>query len=273
MYQSIRLEHPEDGVLLVRMTREQEMNTLSLHFIEEMDHCLDELRWDPRIRVLIVTGQGRVFCAGAELKTVIQQDAVSVRTYLERVIALFDKLERTPQATIAAINGYALGGGLEMALACDFRIMAETARVGLPEVVLGALPGAGGVQRLPRIVGKGKATEVVLLGRHLSAEEAERAGLLHKRVAPERLEEEALALARELLTKSPVAIHFAKTCLQVACDTDVQTANRYALEAMAMCFASADQREGMRAFFERRRPSFPGFVPHLERLHVGGQPS
>jgi enoyl-CoA hydratase/carnithine racemase len=247
------------------MVREKEMNTLSFEFMEELDRVFDEVRWDPGCRVVILTGQGRVFSAGAELKTVIRRDAVSVVEYLEKVINLFDKLEGLPQATIAAINGYALGGGCEMALACDFRIMSDEAKIGVPEVKLGALPAAGGVQRLPRLIGKARATEMVLLGRHLTAEEAERFGLLYKRVPSERLIDEALTLAEELSQLSPVAIYLAKSCLAAACDADLRTSNQYALRAMALCFAAKDQEEGMRAFFEKRQPAFPGFMPYFGR--------
>ena len=263
MYQTIELERRDDKIVVVRMVRESEMNTLAPSLVEELHTCLDELRWSPDCRVLVLTGQGKVFSAGAELKTATERDAITVREYMEKALVVFDKLECMPQATIAAINGFALGGGCELALACDFRIASEKAKLGFPEVTLGALPGGGGVQRLPRLVGKAKATELVLLGKQLSAAEAERVGIITKHVPADRVLDESIALGQQLLKNSPVAIHFAKSCLQVACDADLQTANRYAIDAIALCFASRDQKESVRAFFERRKPDFPGFAAHF----------
>ena len=149
VYQTIELERRDDKIVLIRMVRESEMNTLALTLMEELAACLDELRWSPDCRVLVLTGQGKVFSAGAELKTATASDAISIRAYMEKALAVFDTLECMPQATIAAINGFALGGGCELALACDFRIASEKAKLGFPEVTLGALPVGGGVQRLP----------------------------------------------------------------------------------------------------------------------------
>ena len=265
-FTTIDVERAEDWIVLVTLTREKEMNTLSLEFVEEFGQVLQDTSRDPAARVLILTGKGRAFCCGAELKyyttareTIGPDPIASRNNYLRRVVRLFTEIETFDKPLIAAINGYALGGGAELALACDFRIMSESAKFGVPEIRLGAIPGAGGVQKLHRFVGRGRALELVMLGSHLTAAEADRYGLLYKRVPPERLMGEALELARRLAKMSPVALAYAKAAINLAMDVDVTSANLYALDAMAVLASSEDQREGMRAFFEKREPRFPGF--------------
>lgn len=271
-FTALDVERVEDGIVLITMTREKEMNTLSLELIEELGQVLHDVSRDPVVRALVLTGKGRVFSCGAELKyfttarEVIGPDSIATRNnYLRRILRLFTEVETLDRPLIAAINGYALGGGAELALACDFRIMSESAKFGVPEIRLGAFPGAGGVQKLYRFVGRGRALELVMLGSHLTAEEADRYGLLYRRVPPERLVDEAMALARHLAKLSPVALAYAKAAINLAMDVDVTSANLYALDAMAVLATSEDQREGMRAFFEKREPRFPGFSGHGPR--------
>jgi enoyl-CoA hydratase/carnithine racemase len=265
-FSAIEVERVEEAILLITMTREPEMNTLSLEFVDELTQVLRDAGADPIVRALILTGQGRAFCCGADLRyyttagEAVGPDPLATRNhYLRRVLKLFTEIETFDKPVIAAINGYALGGGAELALACDFRIMSEGAKFGVPEVRLGAIPGGGGVQKLHRFVGRGRAMEMVMLGSHLTAEEAERYGLLLRRVPPERLRDEALDLARRLVRLSPVALAYAKASINLAMDVDVTSANLYALDAMALLASSEDQREGIRAFFEKREPRFPGF--------------
>jgi enoyl-CoA hydratase/carnithine racemase len=176
--------------------------------------------------------------------------------YLVKIALLFDRFEAMPFPTIAAINGFALGGGCEMALSCDFRIATVTARIGLPEVKLGATPGAGGVQKLARHVGRSKALEWILLATHVPAEEAARYGLIYAVVEPEALLDTALELTQRLKALSPLAIAQAKSSVYVAEGTDLRTARRFGLEALALLVGSADWREGMAAFREKRAPRF-----------------
>jgi enoyl-CoA hydratase/carnithine racemase len=269
-FTTIEVERPEAALCRVTMTREQEMNTLSLELVAELGQVLAEASADPEIRAVILTGRGRAFCCGAHLRyyttdrQAVGEGPIGARNnYLRHVLRLFTEIETFDKPVIAAINGFALGGGAELALACDFRIMSETARFGLPEVKLGAIPGGGGVQKLHRFVGRGRALEMVLLGQHLTAEQLDRYGLLYRRVAPERLLDEAIELGRQLAGMSPVALAWAKAAVNLATDVDVQSANLYALDAMTLlAAASEDQREGMQAFFEKRAPRFPGFAAY-----------
>lgn len=268
-YTTVELERIDEAIVLVTMIRDGDMNTLSLEFMGELGKVLEEVDVDPTVRALILTGRGRVFSCGAELayftsaRNIIGAHPVAARdNYLRRVMRLFTGVENCRKPVVAAINGYALGGGAELALACDFRIMSETARFGVPEIKIGAIPGAGGVQKLHRFVGRGRALEMVMLGTHLTAEEADHYGLLYRRVPADQLRDESVALARRLAALSPLALASAKATVNMAMDADVTSANQYALEAMAVLASTEDQREGMQAFFAKREPKFPGFGPY-----------
>lgn len=255
------LTWPEPDVALVTLTRGAEMNTLTLDFLDEMEGVLAELEHRP-VRALILTGSGRAFCCGAHLDyfTAENMDADArfrLRdTYLNRIAVLYDRLEEQRYPVIAAINGYALGGGCELALSCDFRIMARGTFLGLPEVKLGALAGAGGVQKLARHVGRSKAIEWILLGTHIPAEEAERRGLLYAVTEPESLLEAALELARKLKALSPRAIAQSKAAVYICEDTDLRTARRIGLESLAMLIDSRDWQIGIKAFHDKAAPDF-----------------
>jgi len=263
--EAVMLEWPEHGVALATMTRANAMNTLSLELIDELGEVVASTR-QVRARALIITGAGRAFCGGAHLKY-FEDPASPIGTtpedirdkYLWRIASLFDGLEELPFPTIAAINGYALGGGFEMALSCDFRIMSKSARVGLPEVVLGATPGAGGVQKLHRFVGRGKSLEWILLGKHLTAAEIEPYGLLYAAVEPDAVLQTALGLAQALKALSPNAIAQAKTSIYIADDADSRSARRAGLEALTALVGGRDWKEGMAAFAEKRKPRFDTF--------------
>jgi enoyl-CoA hydratase/carnithine racemase len=262
---AVTLEWPERGIALATMTRADAMNTLSLELLDELGEVAAVTRQE-RARALIIIGSGRAFCCGAHLKY-FENPASPIGTtpedirdkYLWRIATLFDGLEELPFPTIAAINGYALGGGFEMALSCDFRIMSASARVGLPEVALGATPGAGGVQKLHRFVGRGKSLEWILLGKHLGADEIEPYGLLYAAVDPEALLDTALGLARALKALSPNAIAQAKTSIYIANDADSRSARRSGLEALTTLVGGRDWKEGMAAFAEKRKPRFDAF--------------
>ncbi|MFG1302094.1 enoyl-CoA hydratase-related protein [Xanthobacter sp. V3C-3] len=258
---ALELSWPRRGVALVRLTREREMNTLSLPLIAELGQAIDAAL-DGRARVLVITGTGRAFCCGAHLKYFAGPDAIfrerfeTRDRYFEPIARLFDRIEAIGIPVIAAVNGFAMGGGFELALACDFRILADTARVGLPEARLGATPGAGGVQKLARHIGRGKALEWILLARHVEAAEAAALGLAYRVVPAGQVEAESLALAATLMDLSPLALAQCKASVHLAGDVDLRSARRYGVEALSALVDSADWREGMAAFVEKRAPAF-----------------
>ncbi len=262
MAEAVALEWPEPGIAVATMIREREMNSLSLGLISQLGAALDEVA-ARRARVLIVTGQGRAFCCGAHLPyftdpgSPIGATPLEVRdNYLAPIAALFDRIEAASFPVVAAVNGFALGGGCELALACDFRLIADTGRIGLPETHLGATPGAGGVQKLHRLVGRGKAMEWILLGTHVEPPEALAHGLVTSVHPEHELRGAALALARRLATLSPLALMQAKLAVNTCGDMDLRSARRFGLETLATLVGSADWQEGMRAFVEKRSPRF-----------------
>jgi len=259
---AVALTWPADKVALATLVRAKEMNTLTLDLIEELGRALD-IATAAKARALIVTGSGRAFCCGAHLdyftdpKSPVGHGGFDLRdNYLARIAALFDRFETMAFPIIAAVNGFALGGGCEMAISSDFRLMSRTAKIGVPEVKLGAFPGAGGVQKLGRHIGRTRAIEWCLLGRHYTADEADRAGLLFAITEPDDLLPAALKLAEEIKSLSPLAIAQAKASVYVAEDVDLATARRFGLEALAMLIGSPDWQEGMAAFHAKRPPRF-----------------
>jgi enoyl-CoA hydratase/carnithine racemase len=259
---AVTLSWPEPDIALATMTREREMNTLSLELIEELDAALTA-SVDGGARALIITGQGRAFCAGAHLRYFTNEDervgsgSFALRDrYLQPIATLFDRIETLPIPVIAAINGFALGGGCEMSLACDFRLMAENTRIGVPEVRIGALAGAGGVQKLYRLVGRGKAMEWILLGSHVTAQEALAHGLLTSMHNPEELIPAAMELARRFRLLGARAVAQSKMAVRMCGDADLSSARNIGLEALAMLIGGAEWQEGMTAFMEKRPPNF-----------------
>ena len=258
---TLEIDRPAPGVMRLRLTRPEEMNTLRLELLDALDAAIDTAL-DQGIRVLIVTGVGRAFCGGAHLKYFAGPQAQFTERfdtrdrYFDRIARLFDRLECIGIPVIAAVNGFAMGGGFELALACDFRILASTARVGLPEARLGATPGAGGVQKLARFIGRGKAAEWIMLARHVDAAEADAAGLAYRVVAPEDLEAASLGLAADLMKLSPQALAQCKLSIHVSGDVDLRSARRFGVEALSALVGSADWLEGMDAFVSKRAPDF-----------------
>jgi enoyl-CoA hydratase/carnithine racemase len=260
---AVTLTWPEPDIALATMTREREMNTLSLELLEELDAALTA-SVAGSARALIITGQGKAFCAGAHLRYFTSEDgrigsgSFALRDrYLQPIATLFDRIETLPIPVIAAINGFALGGGCEMSLACDFRLMAESTRIGVPEVRIGALAGAGGVQKLHRLVGRGKAMEWVLLGSHVSAQEALVHGLLTSVHPAADLLPAAMELAGRFRTLGARAVAQSKMAVRMCGDADLSSARNIGLEALAMLIGGAEWQEGMAAFMEKRPPRFP----------------
>lgn len=260
-YSTIDIDYPIAGVTRVRMNRPREMNTLKLEFLDELDRALDHAL-TARRRVVIITGAEKAFCGGAHLKYFAGPDRIFTEgfdtrdRYFERIARLFDKIECIGIPVIAAVNGYAMGGGFELALACDFRLLSTTAKVGLPEARLGATPGAGGVQKLSRHIGRGKAMEWIMLARHVNADEAAAHGLATRVVEPDQLEAASLDLAREVMRLSPQALAQCKTSVHLSGDVDLRSARRFGVEALSALVGSADWNEGMSAFVQKRPPAF-----------------
>jgi enoyl-CoA hydratase/carnithine racemase len=259
--EALELTWPASGVAQITLTRAAEMNTLTHALLDGMEAALAELKGSG-VRALIITGSGRAFCCGAHLDYFTEDrlgrdPGFTLRdTYLDRIARVFDSLEEQPYPVIAAINGFALGGGCELALSCDFRVMSATARIGLPEVKLGAIAGAGGVQKLARHVGRSKALEWILLATHVTAEEAERRGLVYAVTEPDALLPQALVLAERLKALSPRAIAQSKTSIYLSEDADLRSARRFGLEALSLLIGSGDWSEGIAAFHAKRPPKF-----------------
>ncbi|HNT40064.1 MAG TPA: enoyl-CoA hydratase/isomerase family protein [Rubrivivax sp.] len=256
-----RLTQPERGLWLLQMQREAEMNTLTHELLDAIETAIETCRAQ-RARVLVFTGSGRAFCCGAHLRyfagptAELTEPQAARDRYLARIATLFDRLEECAFPTIAAVNGYALGGGCELALSCDLRVLADSARIGLPETRLGAIAGAGGVQKLLRHVGRGKALEWILLARQIDAASAERHGLASAVVAPAEVLPTAMALARELRALGPQALAQSKATLYASEDADLRTARRYGVDALSLLVGGAEWREGMSAFLGKRKPEF-----------------
>ena len=260
---AVTLTWPEPDIALATMTREREMNTLSLELLQELDAAMTA-SVAGGARALVITGQGRAFCAGAHLRYFTEGDdrigsgSFALRDrYLQPIATLFDRIETLPIPVIAAINGFALGGGCEMSLACDFRLMADNTKIGVPEVRIGALAGAGGVQKLHRLVGRGKAMEWVLLGSHVAPQEALTHGLLSSVHSAAELMPAAMELARRFRSLGARAVAQSKMAVRMCGDADLANARNIGLEALAMLIGGAEWQEGMAAFMEKRPPNFP----------------
>lgn len=246
-----------DGVGLVTVDRPAVRNALSDRVVAELDAALTVLRDDDAVRVVVFTGAGeRAFVAGADIG---ELKGYTPRTALESDLQrLFDRIEDFPKPTIAAVNGVAVGGGCELAMACDIRVAAATARFGLPETTLGVLPGAGGTQRLARLVGTGRAVELILTGRLVDAAEALGIGLVTSVVPADQLMTEAHRLVDQILAKGPLAVRLAKLVIRAGMDADQRTGQVIERLAQALLYASDDKREGAEAFLGKRSPEFTG---------------
>ncbi len=252
----IRLE-TKGGVAVLTIDRPEARNAIDRETIAEIRGALATLRGDAALRTLIVTGAGdKVFVSGADVRTLMARSTKDVLDAGNN--RLFREIEELPFPVIAAVNGFALGGGLELALACDIRIASSTAQMGLPETGLGILPGAGGTTRLPRIVGLGIAKEMVLTGRILDAEEALRVGLVNRVAAPADLMTAARDVAAAIAKRAPVAVRLAKMALHVSSNAPAGAGMDFEIVAQSVLNATADMKEGMSAFLEKRPADYRG---------------
>ena len=246
-----------DGpVGVVTLNRPKQLNALSGPLMEELVAALEDFERDDEIRAIILTGGPSVFAAGADLKEFAVQNAVGMLT--NNRIALWDRIKAISKPLIAAVSGFALGGGCELAMQCDMIIASETARFGQPEINVGLMPGAGGTQRLTRTVGKFKAMEMVMTGRFIDAREAERRGLANRVVPPEVLLDEAKRLGFELAEKPPISLRLATECVVKAFETTLAEGIEYERKLFYFLFAAEDTKEGINAFVEKRKPVYHG---------------
>jgi enoyl-CoA hydratase len=244
---------------VLTLNRPEALNALSVEILDELDGLLDAIESQPEVRAVVVTGAGdRAFTAGADIGHLREATPLQAREYAKRGHAVLGRIEAFPKPVIAAVNGYALGGGCELALACDIRLASETARFGLPEVNLGIFPGWGGTQRLARATSPGFAKEMIFTGRQVDAQEARAAGLVNHVHPPGELMDRAMELAETIAAKPPWAIAVAKEVVNLALEGDLQGHLARELDAFALAFTTEDQREGMAAFFEKRVPTFVG---------------
>ncbi|MGB3619192.1 MAG: enoyl-CoA hydratase-related protein [Catalinimonas sp.] len=243
-------------VALVTLNRPKELNALNRQLMEELRDALQALDADEEVRVIVLTGNERAFAAGADIKQMAGQGAVDM--LLVDQFKTWEQIRQTTKPLIAAVSGFALGGGCELAMLCDLIVAAESARFGQPEIKIGVMPGAGGTQRLTRAVGKARAMEMVLTGRFITAREAERAGLVSRVAATEVYLEEALRLAEEIAAMSPLAARLAKEAVNQAFETTLREGLAFERKNFYLLFASEDQKEGMQAFVEKRHPDFKG---------------
>jgi enoyl-CoA hydratase len=247
----------EEAIATVTVNRPKALNALNLETLLEMRQCFAELAADRTIRVVILTGAGeKAFVAGADISYMQALDPVAGKIFGSLGHEVMRTIENLPQPVIAAINGFALGGGCELSLACDIRLAASNAKFGQPEVNLGIIPGFGGTQRLPRLIGKGLANELIFSGNIIDAEEACRIGLVNRVFAPENLMIEARALALKIASRGPGAVRLCKVAVNNGVEMDLNRACGYEADLFAQCFTSLDQKEGMSAFLEKRAPNF-----------------
>jgi len=250
----------KDGAVgVITINRPKALNALNQETLEELDQVLDMVEKDAEIQVVILTGAGgKAFVAGADITAMQNMTPLEAREFSLLGQKVFSKLETLSKPVIAAINGFTLGGGCELAMSCDIRLATEKSRFGQPEVNLGVIPGFAGTQRLPRLVGKGKAKEMIFSADPITAEEAHRIGLVNKIVPEDRLMEEAKDLARKIASKGQVAVRLAKIAINEGLEMDLDKAMAHEAHLFALCFATEDQKEGMRAFVEKRPAKFTG---------------
>jgi len=256
-YKTIRLDK-KDGIGYLTLNRPEVRNAFNQEMIDELRNALRIVDRDQEIRVLIITGAGKAFQAGADIAELSVMTPMKILRWNEGIVRINAALEKLRQPVIAAINGAAMGGGLELAISCTLRVIAESAKMAIPEVKLGIIPGTGGTQRLPRLIGKGRAAELLLTGDIIEAQDAYNMGLVN-RVAPDsKVLEAAEELARKIMANAPIAVEMAKDALEIGKDLPLEHAVQYSQKNCVTCFSTEDMKEGMAAFLEKREANFKG---------------
>ncbi len=246
----------EKHVALIELNRPKELNALNLQLMQELRDALKVLDQDDAVRVIVLTGNERAFAAGADIKQMANKTAVDM--LMVDQFSTWDQIRKTRKPLIAAVSGFALGGGCELAMTCDMIIASETAKFGQPEIKIGVMPGAGGTQRLTKAIGKARAMELVLTGKFIDAEEALSFGLINRVVPVEIYLVEAISLAKEIAQMSPIAAMLAKEAVNRSFETHLDEGLHFERKNFYLTFSSEDQKEGMKAFIEKRRPDYKG---------------
>ena len=257
-YQKLMLEK-QDRVCLVKINHPEALNALNTVILQELDRAFDEIAADPETDVVILTGEGRSFVAGADIAEMSVMKAEEGRRFGELGAAVFRKIELMAKPVIAAVNGFALGGGCELAMACDIRIASDNAKFGQPETGLGILPGFGGTQRLARLVGKGRAKELIFTCDMIDANEAYRIGLANKVVPQAELLDTCKAMAEKIMSKGSYAISLAKEAINTGTETDLSSGLTLEADLFGLAFSTDDKKEGMTAFLEKRKANLTDF--------------
>jgi enoyl-CoA hydratase len=244
----------ENGIAVVTINRPKSLNALNSETLAELDGCFSDIEKRDDVKVLILTGSGeKSFVAGADISEMVNNDAIGGRKMALLAKVAFEKLENMRQATIAAVNGFALGGGCEIAMACDIRVASENAKFAQPEVGLGTIPGFGGTQRLARLVGKGRAKELIFTTDMIDAQEAYRIGLANKVVPLPELLDKCKEIAKKIMAQSSYAVSLAKAAINAGLDVDLNSGLKLEADLFGLTFATADKKEGMTAFVEKRK--------------------
>jgi enoyl-CoA hydratase len=244
-----------DGIGWVRFNRPP-VNALSTELVLELERAIDEFAQDQGVMVIVLTGEGKAFVAGADIAEMSGFTPMQARVFAQNGHRVLGKVAAIEKPVVAAVNGFALGGGCEVALACDIRVLADTAKIGQPEVNLGLIPGFGGTQRLGRLVGPGIAKELIFTADVIDAQEALRIGLANKVVPLDKLIETVTEMAKKIASKGPTAVRLAKTCINRGLDADLGTGSAFEVEAFGVCFGSQEPREGTAAFLQKRKPEW-----------------
>ncbi len=246
----------QDNICIVKINNPQALNALNSTVLGELDCAFSEIAADDSILAVILTGEGKAFVAGADISEMSSMNAAEGKAFGEKGAAVFRKIELLHKPVIAAINGFALGGGCELSMCCDIRIASAKAKLGQPEVGLGITPGFSGTQRLPRIVGEGIAKELIYTADIIDANEAYRIGLVNKVVEPEALMDTAMAMAQKIAKKAPIAVKYSKEAINRGVQTDIDSAIAIEANLFGLCFSTEDQKEGMSAFLGKREAQY-----------------
>lgn len=259
MNERILLTDEQDGILILTLNRPAVMNAFNFALLRALGEQIETVRFRPEVRVLIITGAGqKAFCSGADLKERVSLSDIQVREYITTIRNLFTSIEQLNKPVIAAVNGVALGGGTELALASDLRIASLSATMGLTETRLAIIPGGGGTQRLPRLIGRGKAKELIFTGRRVDAQEALQIGLVNKICEPADLLAECIKMATMICETGPIAIEQAKYAINYGLETDIHTGLAIESNAYWITIPTEDRLEGLAAFREKRKPVYKG---------------
>jgi len=254
-YENVLLEI-EEGVALLKVNRPTALNSLNQAVILDLIAAFSDLDADDSVQAIVLTGEGKAFVAGADIKEMLPMSPAEVRKFSTTGHTLMDSMGKVGKPIIAAVNGFALGGGMELAMACDFIFASDKAKFGQPEINLGIIPGFGGTQRLSRLIGKARAKELIFTGAVIGVQEAKELGIVNKIFSAEELIAEAKKVAKTIASKGALSLRLAKSAIDCGYDVDLKTGTTIERDSFALCFSHEDQKEGMNAFMEKRKPAF-----------------